>query len=273
MPLDLSVVVTAYNSAAVLPRLLDSIAALPAGESPAETIVVDNASADGTADVVAADYPGARLIRNRRNLGLSRANNAGAAEACGSHLLFLNPDVRVLPGSLPVLMDAAEGEAEAALLGPAMRDAGGRPQSTARSFPTLLDIALRRTPLGSTRWGRRRLRGHLFPVDGSGTVDVDWLVGAAMWLTPKGRSRVGLMSPRFFLYFEDVEWCWRARACGMRVLYVPGASMEHVPRRESASGAGRVLWHHLWSMVKFYAAHPACAVGLGRPGVRGSACR
>jgi len=272
MPLDLSVIVTTYNSAGVVPALLDSIAKLPQSDSPLETIVVDNASTDGTADLVAG-YPGVRLIRSWRNMGLSRANNAGAAASAGSHLLFLNPDVRVLPHALTTLMNAAESRPDAALLGPAMEDGAGKLQSTARRFPTLVDIALRRTPLGRSPWGSRRLARHLFPLDPERTAEVDWLVGAAMWLTPRGRERVGLMSHRFFLYFEDVEWCWRAAACGMRVLYVPEARMEHVPRRESASGAGRVLWHHLLSMVKFYASHPACAVGLGGPGDGGDACR
>ncbi len=271
MPLDLSVVVTTYNSAGVLGGLLESVAALDSAESPRQVLVVDNASSDGTAEV-AAGRNGVVVLRQEYNLGLSRANNIGAAAASGSHVLFLNPDVRVLQGSLAALMRAADDHPNAALLGPAMYDSHGRLQSTARTYPTLLDIALRRTPLGNSDWGRRRLRRHLFPVDASRAVRVDWLVGAAIWLTPRGRAGVGTMSERFFLYFEDVEWCWRAAASGMEVLYVPDSSMEHVPRRESATGAGRVLWHHLASMVKFYAMHPSCSIGRAPDVRKGGTC-
>lgn len=272
MPLDLSVIVTTYNSAGVVGGLLDSIAVLEAEAAPSEVIVVDNASSDTTLEVVGG-RPGVSVLPQGRNLGLSRANNAGASAASGAHLLFLNPDVRVRGNALATLMDTAESSPRTALLGPAMYDSRGRLQSTARTFPTLLDIALRRTPLGRSGRGAGRLRRHLFPVDDSSTARVDWLVGAALWLTPAGRSAVGLMSERFFLYFEDVEWCWRAASRGMDVLYVPAASMEHVPRRESASGAGRVLWHHLASMVKFYLRHPGCSVGLFGNVRKGGTCR
>jgi len=272
MPLDLSIVVTTYNSGGVVDGLFNSIAGLQAEEAPSEVVVVDNASSDNTLEVVGG-RPGVSVLPQSRNLGLSRANNLGASAASGTHLLFLNPDVRIRKGALKILMQTAESSPEAALLGPAMYDSRGRLQSTARTFPTLLDIALRRTPLGRSRWGEERLRRHLFPVDTSSTVRVDWLVGAAMWLTPRGRKEVGTMSERFFLYFEDVEWCWRAASRRMDVLYVPAASMEHVPRRESASGAGRVLWHHLASMVKFYAMHPGCSIGLLGNVRKGRTCR
>jgi hypothetical protein len=271
MSLDLSVVVTTYNSADVVGGLLDSMSALDPAESPAEVVVVDNASSDRTLEEVRG-RAGVTVIPRGRNLGLSRANNIGAAAASSGHLLFLNPDVRVREGALAALMQTAAERPDAALLGPAMYDSGGRLQSTARTYPSLMDIALRRTPLGRSGWGGRRLRRHLFPVDDTRTSRVDWLVGAAIWLTPAGRSAVGLMSERFFLYFEDVEWCWRAASRGMDVLYVPAAAMEHVPRRESASGAGRVLWHHLASMVKFYVMHPGCSVGLAGNARKGSAC-
>ncbi len=256
MPLDLSVIITTYNSAQVLPDLLTSLARLSEDDSASEVIVVDNASADETLRI-AESFPHTRIIRSSVNSGLATANNMGADAAGGSSLLFLNPDTVVLPGSLSTLMEFESAHSRAGLLGPSMIGSTGELQSTARTFPSIADIALRRTSLGQTDWGSRRLKRHLFPVDDAAPATVDWLVGAAMWLTASGRERIGLMSDRYFLYFEDVEWCWRAHDAGMEVWYVPASRMRHVCSRESAESAGNALWHHLRSMVRFFTEHPS----------------
>lgn len=256
MSLDLSVIITTFNSAGVLPDLLSSLRDLPEEDSPSEVIVVDNASMDDSIQV-ARSFPGIRIISSPVNSGLAAANNIGANASAGSSLLFLNPDTVVLPGALTVLMEFEHSHGSAGLLGPSMTGADDELQSTARTYPSLADIALRRTPLGRTGWGARRLRGHLFPVDGSAPAMVDWLVGAAIWLTAAGRERFGLMSDRYFLYFEDVDWCWRAAESGMEVWYVPGSRMRHVCSRDSAGAPGRALWHHLGSMVRFFSMHPS----------------
>jgi GT2 family glycosyltransferase len=256
MALDLTVIITAYNSAGVIGAALGSLLALPPGETPGRVIVVDNASSDASADI-AESFSGVTVIRSPRNAGLARANNLGAAEAGPGSILFLNPDTVVLPGALKTLA-AFEGEhPDAAILGPATIDAGGDPQSTARTFPTLLDISLRRSVLGRLPMLRARVARHLHPVDGTAPARVDWLVGAALWVTRRGRERVGLMSEDYFLYFEDVEWCWRAHESEMEVWLVPDAVIRHECARESATRPGRALWHHLRSMVRFFSRHPS----------------
>ncbi len=90
---------------------------------------------------------------------------------------------------------------------------------------------------------------------------VDWLVGAAMWLTPVERERVGLMSKKHFLYFEDVEWCMRVREAGMGVWFVPETVIRHDSRRESAGGSMNALWLHLRSMVRFFSEHLSVTIG------------
>ena len=267
--LDLAVVITTFNSADSIPQVLESLRDRADDDSPAEVVVVDNASRDGSADL--AERSGVRVIRNERNLGLSRANNIGAREASSSSLLFVNPDITVLPGCLRTLDGFARDHGNACLLGPALYapdEDGGEVLSSARTFPTPLDILIRRTPLGRlTFLSGRRLRNHLFPVGTDAPAVTDWLSGAALWVTPRGRERVGLMSERFFLYFEDVDWAWRAHEKGMEVWYVPEAAARHACGRESARGLGSALCHHLRSMVIFYAFHPAALTG-SRPGKR-----
>ncbi len=261
MPLNLSVIVTTYNSGETLESCLESVLGLEERERPREIIVVDNDSSDDSPDI-AESFPDVRLIRSKWNMGLAGANNLGAASASGRSLLFLNPDTRVTEGCFETLWNFEDSHPRAALLGPAMPDPSGSIQSTARTWPTLLDIALRRTPLGRIPGARGRLEKHLHPVPTNRPSRTDWIVGAAMWLTAAGRHTVGLMSEKYFLYFEDVEWCMRAARKGMEVWYVPEAMIYHEGRRESRR-PGRALWLHLLSMVRFYSEYPMVAIGCG----------
>ena len=258
-----SAIITTYNSGKVIGRALESLFDLQHGEKPSEIVIVDNASSDDTIDVVNSYNMQVSMILNKENLGLSKANNLGAARAKGDSLFFLNPDVELIPGAVTALHEFQEENQEAAIIGPSMVDSSGARQSTARTWPTPCVIASRRTPLGTTALGRRIIHKHMNRFSSSDTpLKPHWLVGAAMWLTPGGRKNVGLMSEKYFLYFEDVEWCWRAWQRGMEVWYEPRAEIRHVCSRESAS-AGVTMTLHLKSMLRFMAEHPGVLFGAG----------
>ncbi|MBD3278557.1 MAG: glycosyltransferase [Candidatus Aegiribacteria sp.] len=257
---DFSIVITTYNSASTLEDTLLSIRELDDTESPVETVVVDNASEDVSAEI-AEGFPGVRLIRTDRNLGLARANNIGASEVSGKSILFLNPDARLKSGTPLKFMEFEASHSDAALLGPRIIDSGGRWQSSARTYPTPFDIALRRTPLGRLSCFQSRLDRHMFPVSEMTPASVDWLSGAALWLTSAGKKNIGLMSERYFLYFEDVQWCMRANRAGMKVWYVPEAVVIHEGRRESSRGLSKALWFHLMSMIRFFCEFPCALAG------------
>lgn len=255
MPIDVSVIITTFNSAGTLGNTLSSIATLPEEESPFEVILVDNHSDDNTISI-AQTYPDIAITRLPENTGLAHANNTGARQATGKSILFLNPDTELLPGSLSSLKAFETNHPNAGLLGPAMIDMSGNPQSTARSFPAFSDILFRRTPLGKLSCAKDRVESHLRPVDTSIPAQTDWLVGAALWLTKTGRDKVGLMSDKYFLYFEDVEWCRRMHDAGLDVWLVPESVIKHISRRESSKTFGRAFWHHLHSMAIFYSDYP-----------------
>ncbi len=268
MPVEASVVITTFNSSGTIARCLSSLVNLDCSEAPRRIVVFDNASTDGTPEI-SSRFGCVRTVRSERNLGLARANNA-AASLCGpGPVLFLNPDVVVLPGSLSRLGQFCSGSDRVGIAGPALTSSGGTPQSSARSFPDPAAIAARRTPFGSTRAGRAAALRHLTArrSEDGGAFRVDWLTGAAMWITSEGRESFGLMSEKYFLYFEDVELCWRAWEKGFEVWLVPDARMEHVPRRQSAGRPGRALWLHLRSMARFYQDHPGALIGRC-PGAR-----
>lgn len=257
-----SAVITTFNSAATIEAALDSIQSLPGRELPSDIVVVDNNSKDNTLEL-AMNRPGVKVVAQSENLGLAGANNIGAGAASGDCLFFLNPDAMVLPGAVSALMRFSRFHPEAALLGPAMTDGQGVPQSTARTWPSLLGIAARRTALGKTGIGARAAERHLNTFCGDEPQPVHWLVGAALWLTPRGRSTVGLMNEAYFLYFEDVEWCRRAWRKGMEVWRVPEAVVMHECRRESAGGSRRAAALHFRSMIRFFASHPTALFGKG----------
>lgn len=254
--------ITAYNSGETLGQALDALLSLPAVEKPLDITVVDNVSRDDSRDI-ALNRPDVKLIANRKNLGLARANNLGASRARGESLFFLNPDALVRPGCVEILREFAREHPSAALLGPGMTGAPGSLQSTARTWPSLLSVAARRTPFGATSPGRKAAFRHLHAFDSTSPAKVPWLVGAALWLTPAGRSTVGLMNPAYFLYFEDVEWCWRSWAKGMEVWYVPEAQVIHECRRQSAGLPGKAALHHFVSMLRFQLRHPSAVFGKG----------
>ncbi|MCD4701771.1 MAG: glycosyltransferase family 2 protein [Candidatus Aegiribacteria sp.] len=244
-------------------RALESLSLLPFEEKPSEVVIVDNASSDNTISIVTNCNLQTKIILNEHNLGLSKANNIGAAQAEGDSLFFLNPDVELMPGAVTILQSFQEKNPEAAIIGPAMVDGNGVRQSTARTWPSPLVIASRRTPLGRTAWGRKISSNHMNRFNSSCIpLKPHWLVGAAMWLTPGGREKVGLMSEKYFLYFEDVEWCWRTWQRGMEVWYEPRAVIKHVCHRESAS-RGTTLNLHLKSMLLFLTTHPRVLFGTG----------
>ncbi len=210
-----SIVIPAWNGRAYLPACLDALLAQDAG--PFEIIVVDNASADGSADLVAERYPQVKLIRHERNLGFAGGCNAGLRAAKGDVLMLLNQDTQVRPDWLVALAKAFEASAGIGVVGckalyPETRKvqhAGGWvewPLAIARHFGY--------GEIDQGQWDTPRA--------------VEFVTGAAMALRRAVLERVGLLDELFWPgYFEDIDYCWRATAAGFGVWYWPEAVVWH----------------------------------------------
>jgi GT2 family glycosyltransferase/lipopolysaccharide/colanic/teichoic acid biosynthesis glycosyltransferase len=248
-----SVVIVSHNSRESLYPCLTTLQRFPPSASW-EAIVVDNASTDGTPEMVSARFPAVRLVTNAANLGYSRAVNQGMRLAKGEYFLVLNPDVTTREGSLQNLLDFAESHPEGGLFGARLLHPDGRLQYSCRSFYTVKVLLLRRTPLGRLFPNSRALREHLMlDYDHLTPRAVDWVLGACMLVRRKVVESVGFMDERFFLYFEDVDWCYRIQRAGWKVFYVPEAVMEHQHVRASAASPfHRPLWAHLMSLMRYY---------------------
>jgi GT2 family glycosyltransferase len=271
---DVSVVVVTYNSAAYLEACLRALPAALRRHS-FEVLVVDNASVDGSPAIARSACPGGTVIRNAVNVGFARANNQGFDAAKGAKILVLNPDTHADPGSLDRLADLLDARPDAGVAAPRLLDADRTDQGTARAFPTpAAAIFGRRSPL--TRWwpthpwAARYLIGRgRGGSDDSSPFAVDWVSGACLMVPREVAARTGGFDERFFLYWEDADWCRRIKSAGLSVLCDPGAEVVHdegARRRRSA----RQIWAFHDSAYRYFAKHHLTgARRVLRPAARG----
>ncbi|WP_421870833.1 glycosyltransferase family 2 protein [Pararhizobium sp.] len=224
----LSVVTVAYNSADVLPGLLDSLHAGLEGIEEYEVIVVDNDSHDQSVDLARAHPIGARVIATGRNGGYSAGINAATATiGRSSDLLVLNPDIRLEPGSIRRLYAGLNS----ACVGVAVPQVRGEDGAIAKS--------IRREPSIATAWSEALLGGRLSSRLGLGEMvgnsslyraggRIEWATGAILLVTASAREAIGDWDDSFFLYSEEVDYLQRVRAAGLDVLYVPESQAVHI---------------------------------------------
>ena len=231
---DVSVVIVSYNVADLLLTAIDSALTDMARAGVAgEVIVVDNASEDNSAAMVRASYPNVRLIENAANVGFGRAANQGMLAAKGELVVVLNPDASVQPGFFAAVRDYLAQEPRVGLVGPHVRQPDASTQSTCRRSYTLATAFLESTPF---QWWFGETpalqRFYCRDLDETQAAKVDWVVGACLIVRREAMQAVGGFDPRFFMYFEETDWCRRIREAGWDVGYFPGA---HVLHHESQS--------------------------------------
>lgn len=254
--IDLSIVTISTNEAH---QLVDSIESVLAGRGDLkiEYFIVDNASADGTSELVSR-YPEITLIKNSKKRGFSTNNNLALMRSTGRYVLLLNPDTILdkdtLPGMIAYL-DAQPGigAASCKLLNP-----DGTVQYNARNFPTILTVLLRW--IGFERLcPDSKVIGHYLirEWDRQNARDVDWIIGAFLMVRREVINSVGLLDVAFDpLYFEDIDWCYRIKKSGWRVCFIPDYKIVHLYDRESArSIVNRMTVIHFINMVRFFHKH------------------
>ena len=240
--LDLSVVLVSFNTRETLRQCLQLLCAeldrLP--HRTAEILVVDNASTDGSPQMVEQQFPTVRLLRSEINLGFGGANNLALLASRGQTLLLLNSDAFLEQPVLAPLLDLLLADPTIGILGIAQRSRDGSCQPSARRFHTLWRDACIMTGLAerfpsSSLWGRlfggldRRWAASTQPVD------VEWIPGAFMLIRRSLLEQIGLFDERFFLYLEEVDLCHRAVSSGWRVVYRPEFSVLHLGGESATS--------------------------------------
>ncbi|MEW6252452.1 MAG: glycosyltransferase family 2 protein [Planctomycetota bacterium] len=225
--IDVSIIIVSYNTRDLTLACLRSVYA-QAHDVSSEVLVVDNASTDGSAAVIATEFPNVRLWALDANLGFAAANNLAARHAVGEWLLLLNPDTLVLPNAIPSLVRFAESHPRAAVVGGRALNADGSLQPNCFEPPNLWDLwvnalGLHRLAPRSRVFGRERLLHR----DYDQPMRVPVVAGCFMLVRQAAIQEVGLLDEAFFMYAEEVDWCVRFRRHGWQVWYTPAATLIH----------------------------------------------
>jgi hypothetical protein len=270
---ELHIVVSSYNNAALLPDCLRSVAAAHPG-IPTTVYVVDAGSTDGTAADVRRDFPAVRLMIAAENRGYAALNNlalreivaAVPAEADRSRgaVLLLNADTAMPPDALTGLLDALAAHPEAGVIGPkiVLRD-GTLDLACRRSFPTPINAFWKLTGMAaryprSPRFAQYNLTYH----DPDEAIEMDSGMGACLMIRLAAIDAAGLMDERFFMYGEDLDWCYRIKAHGWRVRYEPRVCILHYKGSSSRQRSARATLAFYGAMWRFHRLHYAQRTAL-----------
>jgi len=243
-PPRLSILVVSFSTRDLLGRCLESIQRFPP-PAPFETIVIDNASTDGSADLVASRFPGIRLIRNDRNLGYGAAHNRGLQAAGGEVVLFLNSDTELLPGSLAPLLKHLDEYPQVGVVGPAEQLVDGSLYPTICPPPDLLFMVLAHTGLrrrfNTSSWINPYREIWERAIQTGRPVPVGWLSGASLMVRRRVLEQVGPFDEGYFFYMEETDLCERARRAGWGVEFVPEGRLMHHGGGSSDKAKGGLL--------------------------------
>jgi hypothetical protein len=253
----LSILIVSYNTRDLLRRCLQSLRDHPSS-IPQEAIVIDNQSTDGSAGMVATEFPECRLIGSESNDGYGAAINAGMREVKGTWLMFLNPDIELVGNALDTLLEMARKRSRAGVLGPRLVYGDGRPQPSARRFisPLLLLIETTRLHLFLPPSLRGRIfLGTYFPQDK--TLAVPWVSGACHLIPRSVWDEVGPLTEETFCGSDDYDFCHRARQRGYQVWLCSEATMIHhcsvsVRERWTSWEVDQVAIHNFFVVYGFH---------------------
>ncbi len=273
MSVDVSVVIVGYNSRDDLPVALDSLREHTAGVSY-DVTVVDNASRDGTAQLIEREYPWVRLIARGANIGLSGAGNEGAAASGGEFIVALNPDVRFDHDVLGPLAAYLRAHPDAGVVAPKLLNPDGTLQLSCRAFPGYSTALFNRYSLltrllPGNRFSRRYLMAGF---DHASRRDVDWVSGAAMMFPRALFERLGGWDAGVFMFNEDVDFCRRVHDAGFRVVYMPEVWLYHEIGVSKRAPARMIIARHR-SMWRYYRKHLSRNLALDGVTATGIAAR
>jgi N-acetylglucosaminyl-diphospho-decaprenol L-rhamnosyltransferase len=262
-PVDVSVVVVNYNTGHLLEQMFAALEAAR-GRLHLQVIIVDNASRDGSAEIVRKRCPGVELIENSTNLGFARANNLALPRVRGRYILLLNTDALVASDTLQKTVEFMDAHPEYGVLGVKLVGPDGKLQPSCRYFPTPWNLFVISNRIGE--WLSRRFFPGTRLVDDmswdhASVRECDWVPGCYYLVRREVIDRVGLFDPRFFLYYEEVDHCRAVRQAGWRVIYYPFTQVVHIGGESAKSeplltqSAGQILPLHIESQLLYFRKH------------------
>lgn len=227
----------------------------------AEVFVVGSKSGDDEmSQLLRESFSRFRLLPFEKNMGYGRLVNAGLAKAGGDFLVILNSDMILKPDSLKKMVDYMSANPEIGILGPQLLNINETIQESCFAFHRPMTVVYRRTFLGKTKGGQKEIaRFSMKDFDHRSAREVDWMMGTALMTRRQALEEVGPMDERFFMYFEDTDWCRRFWRAGWKVVYYPDAQMYHYHGRASKKSGGitdiffnKYTWIHIASALKYF---------------------
>jgi N-acetylglucosaminyl-diphospho-decaprenol L-rhamnosyltransferase len=257
MPPDLTVIVVSYNTEHLLSRMFEALEA-SRGALRLQIICVDNASRDGSVQLLLARYPNVELIRNKTNVGFGRANNQAIPSIRGRYVLLLNTDAFVSPDTLTKTIAYMDQNLQCGVLGVKLIGTDGSLQPSCRYFPTPWNVFVNTTGL-SRFFPATRLVDDL-SWDHESERQCDWVPGCYYLIRRDVIQRIGLFDPRYFLYYEEVDHCRAVRRAGWTVVYYPYTKVTHIGGESAASdgatlGTREVLALRIESELLYFRKH------------------
>lgn len=225
-----------------------------------EITVLDSESQEETEEMLKENFPEINLLSFKENTGYAKLINSGLAKANGRYILILNADIILFEDSLGKMLEYLKENPKVGMLGPQLLNFNDTVQESCFRFHRPITVVYRRTFLGRTKRGRKEIdRFAMKDFDRQSVKEVDWILGAALMVKKEALAQVGPMDERFFLYFEDTDWCRRFWAKGWKVVYFPQAKMHHYHGRLSKKTSGladllvnKYTWIHISSAVKYF---------------------
>jgi GT2 family glycosyltransferase len=220
--MDLSIIIPSFNTKELTIGCIKSIDN-DNSDLVKEIIVVDNASNDGTVAAINKlnlSKTKITVVENEENVGFAKACNKGIRRSLGRFILLLNSDTEIVSGSLQKLVEYAESTSSLGLVGAKLLNSDGSVQPSCFRLPTIFRTV-------EQYWlGKKNILDKYYPKEND-PVEVEGLVGAAILITPICIKKVGLLDEKYFMYFEDLDYCRRVRSRGLKVVYLPSAGIVH----------------------------------------------
>ena len=257
MDFELSITICSWNTCADTMLCLEKLYEVR-NEAQFEVIVFDNGSTDGTPQAIKERFPLSqnlwlKLIESPVNRGFTGGHNECLRLRRAPDALLLNSDAFVHPSAIKTLIDFAQTHPESGIIGPKLLNPDGSLQLSCRRFPNPIAALYRSTFIGKLFPHNRFARDYLMSDWDHGSVrDVDWISGAAFYVKKTVIDKVGVFDDLYFMYCEDVDWCYRAGKAGFKITYVPTAIVTHKIGSSSSQVANKMIVRFHRSMLRFY---------------------
>ncbi len=231
--MKVSIIVVNWNTRDLLKQCLESV--IEQTQISHEIFVVDNASPDDSADMVLENFPTVHIIANRDNRGFAAANNQAMPLAQGDYILLLNPDTKVLDRAIDKMVAYLDDAAEVGAVTSKLLNGDGSLQKNVRNFysfwTTLLENRIIPNLFPNSKFLAKRLVAFW---DHQSRREIDWARGAVMLVRRSVIGQIGMLDEQFYIYGEEVDWCWRIKKAGWKIVYLPEAQIIHFGKAASS---------------------------------------